>query len=251
MASVGTPDVQDDVDLMMLDQLACVAIDKIIATANTPFPSSELQDEVNWTITPVKSLKAVIATHQPDSPLPLDFAIKLRIFDLVCLLWNYPHPDTTRRAQGDKTPYLKDIGDQFLGLGSLAVSKVSETRWFDLGARFMIQAALEEHFLEITPRGALRTFYSWHPNGDQRISRWSDVREHYAADIPDSPDDEAGWESLYHGYSWAPFKATVIDFLFELMTTLDPPILVQLERGKLGSLTPAETQQLKQRIGWR
>lgn len=54
MASVGTPDVQDDVDLMMLDQLACVAIDKIIATANTPFPSSELQDEVNWTIIPVK-----------------------------------------------------------------------------------------------------------------------------------------------------------------------------------------------------
>lgn len=199
----------------------------------------------------IVALKAVIATHQPDSPLPLDLAIKLRIFDLVCLLWNYPHPDTTRRAQGDKTPYLKDIGDQFLGLGSLAVSKVSETRWFDLGARFMIQAALEEHFLEITPRGALRTFYSWHPNGNQRISRWSDVREHYAADIPDSPDDEAGWESLYHGYSWAPFKATVIDFLFELMTTLDPPILIQLEQGKLGTLTPAETQQLKQRIGWR
>lgn len=54
MASMGVANVQDDVDLMMLDHLACVAIDKIIDAANTPSPGSELEDEVNWTITPVK-----------------------------------------------------------------------------------------------------------------------------------------------------------------------------------------------------
>lgn len=199
----------------------------------------------------IAALQVVIATYQPESTLPLDLAIKVRIFELVCLLWNYPHPDLTRRVAGDKTPYLKDIGERFLGLCSFAASKVSETRWFDLGARFMIQAALEEHILGVTRRAALRTFYSWHPSGDRRIARWSDVREHYAEDIPDSPDDEAGWGALYQGYSWLPFKAMVMDFLSELMTTLDSPIFLQLELGKLGSLTPAETQQLKQRIGWR
>ncbi|KAJ5377885.1 uncharacterized protein N7496_005294 [Penicillium cataractarum] len=251
MASVGAANVQDDVDLMMLDHLACVAIDKIIDAANTPSPGSKLVDEVNWTITPVKSLQVVIATYQPESALPLDLAIKVRIFDLVCPLWNYPHPDLTRRVAGDNSPYLKDIGERFLGLCSLAASKVSETRWFDLGTRFMIQAALEEHLIGVTRREALRTFYSWHPNGDRRIARWSDVRERYAEDIPDSPDDEAGWELLYQGYPWVPFKAMVMDFLYELMTTLDEPIFLQLELGQLGSLTPAETQQLKQRIGWR
>ena len=54
MASMGISNVQDDVDLMMLDHMACVAISKMIEAANTSSPTSELEDEVSWSNTPVK-----------------------------------------------------------------------------------------------------------------------------------------------------------------------------------------------------
>ncbi|PWY65945.1 hypothetical protein BO94DRAFT_504594 [Aspergillus sclerotioniger CBS 115572] len=38
-------------------------------------------------------------------------------------------------------------------------------------------------------------------------------------------------------------------FLTNLMKTLNPPILLQLERGKLGGLSREETQQLKDKVG--
>ncbi|PYI10500.1 hypothetical protein BO78DRAFT_202428 [Aspergillus sclerotiicarbonarius CBS 121057] len=38
-------------------------------------------------------------------------------------------------------------------------------------------------------------------------------------------------------------------FLTDLMKTLDPPILIQLERGKLGGLSREETQKLKDKVG--
>lgn len=46
-------------------------------------------------------------------------------------------------------------------------------------------------------------------------------------------------------------KSAVVDFLSDLVKTLDPPVLVQLERGQLGKLSRAETEQLKIRVGIR
>lgn len=48
--------------------------------------------------------------------------------------------------------------------------------------------------------------------------------------------NEAGPTTLLHG-------------LVDIMRMLEPPILLQLERGKLEGLSRAETQQLKQKIG--
>jgi hypothetical protein len=45
------------------------------------------------------------------------------------------------------------------------------------------------------------------------------------------------------------FEGDVIDLLFDIMKSLEPPVLIQLERGKLGDLSRAETQALKDRIG--
>ncbi|KAL4992977.1 hypothetical protein BDV10DRAFT_38793 [Aspergillus recurvatus] len=44
-------------------------------------------------------------------------------------------------------------------------------------------------------------------------------------------------------------QATVINTLVYIMQLLAPPILIQLERGRLQGLSRTETQQLKQRIG--
>lgn len=48
-AALANLDVRADVDFMILDYLACFALDMILAAAGTPNPSSELEDEVKWT----------------------------------------------------------------------------------------------------------------------------------------------------------------------------------------------------------
>lgn len=192
-----------------------------------------------------------MATAQPETQLPLDLDIKLRILTVAYQLWNYTLPPATPRAGGDPNPRLASIGIEFMDMCAVAVSKVSETRWFDTGARFMTQAVLEEQRDGTARPEALDRFYAWKPSGPERNLKWSSAFERYAAELPDSAGGPAAWETHQQRYPFAEFKAIVVAFLFELMTTLDPPVLIQLEQGKLGSLTTAETQQLKERIGIR
>lgn len=111
----------------------------------------------------------------------------------------------------------------------------------------MIQSALQgvREGVEVS----LRQFSTWTPDTSERRSKWWDVRESYAAEIPDDLGDRAAWETLNQQHPFAHFKAIVVEFLFELMTTLDAPILLQLERGKLDGWTAEETQQLMEEAG--
>lgn len=56
MAATPDPDLRSDVDFMILDYLACLAIERTIAAADAPNPNSALEDEVNWMVEPVKGL---------------------------------------------------------------------------------------------------------------------------------------------------------------------------------------------------
>lgn len=43
----------------------------------------------------------------------------------------------------------------------------------------------------------------------------------------------------------------IVDFMSNLIEGLEAPVLVQLERGQLHGLSRVETQQLKDRVGFR
>ncbi|KAJ5152849.1 uncharacterized protein N7482_009327 [Penicillium canariense] len=230
MATKANPDLRADVDFMILDYLA-----------------PALEEEVNWMVEPVRAFRATLATALPDTPLPLDLDIKLRVLSVAHQLWQYVPTTQTTRVDGPLG--LSSLGIEFLDLCLAAVSKVSETRWFDTGARFMMQAVMEEQREGNTHPEALSRFYAWSPPGPDRDSKWSNVRERYAGELLNLADVRPACDALYQRYPFAEFKAMVVTFLFELMTTLDPPILVQLERGKLGNLSQAETQRLKERDG--
>lgn len=192
-----------------------------------------------------------MAKAQPETPLPVDLDIKLRILTVAYQLWNYTLRPATPPPPDDHSLRLESIGIEFMDMCAVAVSKVSETRWFDTGARFMTQAVLEEQRDGTARPEALDRFYAWKPSGLERNLKWSNALKRYAAELPDSVGVPAAWETLQQRYPFAEFKAIVVAFLFELMTTLDPPVLIQLEQGKLGSLTTAETRQLKERVGIR
>jgi hypothetical protein len=194
------------------------------------------------------AFQSLLPRNHPEQPIPLDLDVKLRIFTLARDLWNYPHPQTTIPA-GPNTPPLQRIGIDFMRMCSVASHRVSETRWFDVGGRFMIQSALQEVRERVMDPVTLPRFSRWTPNTPEQRSKWWDVREGYAAEVPESMEDHAAWETLNQQYPFGHFKAIVVEFLFELMTTLDPPILLQLERGQLDGLTSEETQQLMKEAG--
>lgn len=54
MAAQPDPDLRSDVDFMILDYLACLAIERTLAAAEGPSPNPALEDEVNWMVEPVK-----------------------------------------------------------------------------------------------------------------------------------------------------------------------------------------------------
>jgi hypothetical protein len=145
---------------------------------------------------------------------------------------------------------LSTIGLEFMDLCSTASGKVSETRWFDTGVRFMVQAVLEGQREEIQPSEDLPKLCSWTPSESAQISKWEVARQRYAGVLSDASAINKS-QSVALKYPLLEFKAIVGTFLRDLMTTLDAPILIQVERGRLDGLSPEETRRLKARVGLR
>lgn len=138
-----------------------------------------------------------------------------------------------------------------MDLCSAAVDKVSITRWFNTGAQFMLQAALEEHHQADTPSHTLHKLSRWTPPNSAWNPKWASIRQQYAGELPDLGDMSTVRDSLIRKFPFMGFKSSVLMFLSDLMSTLDPPLLIQLEQGQVGQLSRAATQGLKERIGIR
>lgn len=136
-----------------------------------------------------------------------------------------------------------------MDLCATAISKVSETRWFDIGAQFLMQASLEELHEQNSFSDMQNTLSTWNPPDPTQIPRWIGVRQRYVRELPEFGDISTVRGLLAEKFPFEEFRTSTFIFLFDLMTTLDPPLLVQLERGQLGQLSRAETQLLKERIG--
>lgn len=151
-----------------------------------------------------------------------------------------------------RPPRLSSIGLEFMDLCTKVISRVSETRWFDTGAQFLIQAAVEEPREGDTSSDVLHQFSkfsAWTPSDRSRMSKWMRIRQRYINELPGPEEFPSLRASLMEKFPFMEFKASVLKFLFDLMVTLDPPLLIQLERGQVGQLSRAETQRLKERIG--
>lgn len=145
-------------------------------------------------------------------------------------------------------PGLARIGIEFMDLCSTAKSKVSETRWVETGAWFLAQAALEESHEGHPPSEDLTRLRGWTPSEPLHKYQGANVFQHRARELfPFGLASETRASDRENGIRQ--LKAIVMRFLMDLMVTLDPPILLQLERGKLGDLSRDETQRLKERVG--
>lgn len=201
------------------------------------------------TIAMTPALTSEIAFRSITLPetLPQDLDIKIRILAVAHQIRHYMRAQEHRSREGCSV--LSEIGIEFMDLCSAAVHKVSETRWFDIGARFMVQAVLEEECDGNTPSDILSRLCAWAPDDPARNSKWMKIRQSYTNELPKHNDISAARNSLNRKFPFEEFRCIVLVFLIDLMTTLDSPLLIQLERGKIGNLSRDETQRLKERVG--
>lgn len=141
---------------------------------------------------------------------------------------------------------------EFIDLCVTTTMKESDSHWLDIAAQLTAQAIAEEFWIFASVSSEeLHGRLIWVPSDPSMTVEWDRLCEKYMNRLqlpPDTPWEVRPEETptalpLYH------LEEVVIDFLLNLMKSLDAPVLVQLERGKLGGLTRAETQSLKDRIG--
>lgn len=132
-----------------------------------------------------------------------------------------------------------------------AKEKVSITRWVDILTQFMMQAVAEEyHSSERQLPELFNKYPFWEPEDQTQASVWEQaIASHMQAHKGISLGAKS--EAALNERSLSRLEDDVTGFLSDLMETLDAPVLVQLERGQIGQLSHAETEQLKSRVGFR
>lgn len=181
----------------------------------------------------------------------------------------YTQPEKDSAATNDQlrhhlhwTPHLNNTSvnahlsntiPKFMDLCTMAKEKVSITRWVDITVQFLMEAAAEEYHRY--GNGSLEAFNKclcWEPKDNSQALAWKQASAKYVDCLKSQRTLlDAHLETTSSEKSLHRLEGTVVDFLLDLMKTLDPPVLVQLERGQLGGLSRAETEHLKNQVGFR
>lgn len=142
---------------------------------------------------------------------------------------------------------LSNCFGEFITLCNAAAERIPERRRLDITGQFMMHAVIEDItvFGNTLPGRSLDDCLTWSPDGLR-----TKYRDKYLRHLqrPTGVPIETHLEHVSNRFPLFRFEEIAIGFLSDLMKILDPPVLLQLERGKLNGMTRAETQELKERI---
>ena len=140
----------------------------------------------------------------------------------------------------------------FMKLCTMAKEKVSRTRWVDIVARFIMQDAADQYHQHGNESPEiLNRCLSWEPEDQHQVVTLKEASDRCHLQTQTCSSLATHLETTSNDRSLSQLEGVVREFLFDLMKALDPPVLLQLERGQLGKLNRAETEQLKRRVGFR
>ncbi|PWY66168.1 hypothetical protein BO83DRAFT_391705 [Aspergillus eucalypticola CBS 122712] len=278
------PDTQAEVDLMILDYLLCMAIDQVLDSGN-----GKVEDDTSWSLDTINTIKTALLpsdTLPKDMQIKTQILELAQLFSdgngktepsrgLATELSqeDQRRSPITRSGRSTPQPYQPHKSDKvpahdtrvvafdrsynalvrFVTLCGTVRDNLPDGH-ADIAANLITQAALNEY----------------HTAGVKAPGRYRECTERVTACLREALDPYAEQVSLAYLSTLLPsidlasaesegsgrksprgdtITRSVHRFLTDLMKTLDPPILIQLERGKLGGLSREETQQLKDRIG--
>ncbi|KAL2841248.1 hypothetical protein BJY01DRAFT_14031 [Aspergillus pseudoustus] len=223
-------DTADEVNILILDYMICMAVHEAI--------SGQVQNWVTWLEGTQRLLETV---HPATETLPLHLRTKIRVFDIIGLFI---------QTEDKPRPEIQELTD-------MATDLVVSSRTTDQKAT---RDPAVEAAIHIYAHAALRTHRD---PGDGLLDDQSIERRREGT--PRSKQDIPGYISRILPSLGVPTKtylevtgqilrdkgttAGLFDALARIMMSLEPPVLTQLERGKLNGLSRAQTEELKIRIG--
>ncbi|KAE8362969.1 hypothetical protein BDV27DRAFT_130642 [Aspergillus caelatus] len=248
-------DTQSDVDLLILDYLLCISIYRLVYTSGVEQPN---ECDLDWHINTVHAFESFL----PHSGLlPDDIQVKVQLFKFANALRYYPDTRNTSQAREprlssskywseEKSISLSELAGTFITLCYTIGARLSEATWADTAAQFVMQAAVEE-YRKSESSASLSKHITWAKNiSDQTASKnkaFTDCMSYLQP--PDGTSVNVHMRTISAKFPINKFKCAVFDTLVKIMKVLEPPILIQLERGQLWGLSRAETKQLKDRVG--
>ncbi|RAH71029.1 uncharacterized protein BO66DRAFT_63263 [Aspergillus aculeatinus CBS 121060] len=246
MESEADSTVQEEVDILMFDYLLCTTIDQLLCYGRAKAEGQKREDHnIEWYLRTIETTRAVLLDP---SSLSDDINTKDRLLNFAVIfchryaLLQNSAPVVTAlfllanflalcegEGPGESWPELKDAISAHLIMAAaqeeLAAAGIQSTSDYD-ECIHRVHEAIEEQSPAKGRQGYLKYFQP--PSGLSLEVHLRDISNELPA---------------------AQLARAVVEYLTNLMQSLDPPILLQLERGKLGGLTREETRRLKERVG--
>ncbi|PWY65032.1 hypothetical protein BO70DRAFT_366831 [Aspergillus heteromorphus CBS 117.55] len=277
------PDTRAEVDLMILDYIVCTTIELALyhgkEKSEGRHPSNR---SLSWQFNTTNSTRTVLL--HPD-PLPRDMNIKIQVLEFAQLFFknlvfadqehapsievlqdgmctdyvnentvteNQTRPSRTKLPSGEDRLRTRNAYPCFhtlvelITLCSLADKKLPG----DIIEHFVALAAWDVYRLEDRSPNGYKIFMS-HASERLHGTPYARFVQEYLSNFQPPIDPPPGTRTGTPPQELLQNKLqrSVFDFLACLMKTLDSPVLIQLERGKLVGLSREETEQLKGRVG--
>ncbi|PLN77985.1 hypothetical protein BDW42DRAFT_187718 [Aspergillus taichungensis] len=256
--ATADPDTQHDVHVMLLDYLLCINISRIIHSKKLGNQELDCDWDVDiwWLINTIET--------SPFEEISNDLRIKIQLLNVITTFYRYTGPDQTTASDAQRPPLHTEsqsttaTGDsravikaaaEFDTLCNVAHAIVSGSRKEEITAQFIAQAAREEYQLSggVDPS----MYLAW---ASEALSQTPGLRQstvEFVASLVDRVSRADSREGLFTEPGARQLEAYLLEFVSDLMQVLEPPILIQLERGVLSGMSREETQLLKHKVGMR
>ncbi|KAB8199335.1 hypothetical protein BDV34DRAFT_207023 [Aspergillus parasiticus] len=250
-------DTQSDVDLLILDYLLCTSIYGLVY-ANAVEAEQANECDFDWHTNAVHAIESVL----PHSGLlPDDIGVKVQLFEFANALRCYPDARITSRARGTrlscsrywsegKSISLSELAGTFITLCYTVGARLSEATWADTAAQFVMQSAIDEYRKSESP-ASLSKHITWARKISVQTANMNQAFTECISHLqpPDGTSLNVHMRTVSARFPINKFKYSVFDTVVNIMKVLEPPVLLQLERGQLWGLSRTETKQLKDRVG--
>ena len=146
---------------------------------------------------------------------------------------------------------LLNITAEFIKLCAIATSKVPQPCCSNTISQLLMQSTIEELriFGELSTQNIrARLALGLDPTRELKWVQDCDTHVNYLQPPP-GVHPKHHLEDILDRFPLFQLEGVIIDVITNLTKKLDPPVLVQLERGKLRGMTGLETRRLKRRVG--
>ncbi|KAL4923289.1 uncharacterized protein BDV17DRAFT_277506 [Aspergillus undulatus] len=225
MDTTADEDTRHEVNLLILDYMLCMAIH----TAMHATKSNTNGWDMTWLEDTIRALRTGLAAA---NKLPIMLLIKAQVFEIISIL-----KDTDTRPS-----VLAEMASGFLFNCKSVNSGLIEAQATTAAVQLCAHAVSRAHRILDDHAGENPARYAPTPSEGEKPGNLP------VCVAKALPTMGISAEAVYNTSQSVHIHDT-IKSLFDTMQLLPPPVLLQLERGKLDGLSRAETQELKYLAG--